>query len=39
MVKIQFDLTRKADRKIRAYMAENDIPNKRDAINTLIEEM
>lgn len=39
MVKIQLDLSEEANKKIKIYMALNDIEDKRIAINNIIEEI
>jgi len=39
MAKIQFDITEKANTKVRVFMAENNISDKRIAINKILEDM
>jgi len=39
MAKIQFDISEKANKKVRIYMAENNISDKRIAINIILENM
>lgn len=38
MVKTTVDLTEKANTKLRVYMAENNITDKREAINKILED-
>lgn len=37
MVKVQVDLTDKANKKVKMYMVENDITDKKAAINKILE--
>jgi hypothetical protein len=39
MAKVQIDLSEKADKNTRMYMAENNISDKRIAINKILEDM
>jgi hypothetical protein len=39
MAQVQINITKKADRKVKIYMAENEISDKRVAINKIIEDM
>jgi len=39
MTKSQIELTEKANTKVRVYMAENNISDKRVAINKILEDM
>ena len=38
MAKVQFDLTEKANKNVRVFMAENNISDKRNAINQMLEK-
>lgn len=39
MVLIQVDLTKKANKNLRVYMAENDLIDKRIAVNRILEQI
>ena len=39
MVKVQIEITKEANRKVKIYMAENEISDKRIAINKILENM
>jgi hypothetical protein len=39
MVQVQINITKEADKKVRTYMAENEISDKRVAINKILEDM
>ena len=38
MAQVQFNITEKANKNVRVFMAENNISDKRDAINKILEE-
>ena len=38
MAKVQIDITEIANKKVRMFMAENNISDKREAINMMLEE-
>ncbi len=39
MVKIQFDLSKEANKRVKLYMIHNDITDKKAAINKILENL